>query len=177
MTINGPRILDLTAFDGLDGRRSHNHDSDLHLIRLALDLQLDAMLLTLGAAAHADSRGPEGRADVPWRRWLTEDLELARTLAAVLMEGEAAPVPGLGGGVAHVSLETSLEDLVARYTSMARLLSGVLDTSHRGEPWRAPAAEALTRCRLRLDELHQHRQEAIVASAVPAGFLPGELLG
>src|SRR5512143_2204062 len=101
MTFDDRRILDLTPFDRYDDRRGRNDCSDLHLLRLALDLQLDAMLLALGAAAHADSRGDDERLDVPWRRWLAEDLELARTLAAALVEGEAAPVPGLGGGVAH----------------------------------------------------------------------------
>ena len=101
MTFSDPRVLDLTAFDGHDDRRGRNDASDLHMIRLALDLQLDAMLLTLGAAAHAESRGSDGSEDVPWRRWLGEDLELARTLAAALVEGDAAPVPGMGAGVAE----------------------------------------------------------------------------
>jgi len=178
MTINDPRLLDLTAFDGHDDRRSRNDGAgDLHMLRLALDLQLDAMLLTLGAVAHAESRGADGTEDVPWRRWLAEDLELARTLAVALVEGETAPVPGLGGGFAAADRQKSLENLVARYTSMEKLLGGVLDRPHRGEAWRVAAGEALARCRARLEELHEHRKEAIAATAARTEFLPGELLG
>jgi len=179
MTVNEPRVLDLTAFDGREARRTRStgSSSDLHLLRLALDLQLDAMLLTLGAAAHADTRGDGPGRAVPWRRWLGEDLELARTLAAALLEGESAPVPGLGGGFANARVETSLENLVARYVSMENLLGGLLERPADGQPWRPAAVEALQRCRHRLVELHAHRREVIAASAVPSGFLPGELLG
>jgi hypothetical protein len=177
MTFNDPRILDLTAFDGHDGRRNRSAGGDLHMLRLALDLQLDALLLTLGAAAHAESRGEGDGGTVPWQRWLVEDLELARTLAAALLEGETAPVPGLGGGFANASVETSLENLVARYTSMENLLTGVIDRPNHGQPWRAAAGQALTRCRARLEELHAHRRSVITASTSDPGFLPGELLG
>ena len=177
MTFNDPRILDLTAFDGHDDRQPRTGSGDLHLLRLALDLQLDAMLLTLGTAAHAESRGELCEDAVPWRRWLGEDLELARTLAAALLEGEAAPVPGLGGGFANTSVETSLENLVARYSSMEKLLVGVLDRPQHGQPWRGAAGDALNRCRARLGELHGHRRDVITATPVPTGFLPGELLG
>jgi hypothetical protein len=177
MSINDPRILDLTAFDTHDGTRARSDSGDLHVLRLALDLQLDAMLLTLGAAAQAESRSVQSDEGVPWRRWLVEDLELARALAVVLLEGETAPVPGLGGSVADTNVETALENLVARYSSMENLLNGVLERPHRGQLWRPAVTEALCRCRARLEELHQHRREVIAATAGRAGFLPGELLG
>jgi hypothetical protein len=194
MTFNDPRILDLTAFDGHDDARNVDGcGSEPPQLRLALDLQLDAMLLTLGAAAHAESgvdlvhrgddraRGDDvARGDVPWRRWLVEDLELARMLAAVLLEWETAPVPGFGGGFAPTTVETSLENLVARYSSMETLLSGLLDRAHCGQAWRAAATESLSRCRARLDELHRHRRAVITERAAhtcgPASETSGELL-
>jgi hypothetical protein len=146
------------------------------MLRLALDLQLDAMLLTLGAAAHAESRrDPELR--TPWKRWLVEDLELAAALATALVDADGAPVPGLGGGLAHGTLESSLENLTARFENMENLLVSVLDRPGTG-PWRGAAAEALERCRARLAELHHHRRDAI-AAVVPARSAshPGEWLG
>jgi hypothetical protein len=177
MTANDPRVLDLTAFDRPDGRSDRANECDLHTLRLALDLQLDAMLMTLGAAAHAQSRGDDEEVGVPWRRWLVEDLELARTLAAALLEGETAAVPGLGGGFANTTVETSLENLAARYTSMEGLLIGVLARPHTGQSWRGAATDALHRCRRRLVELHEHRRVVITASSGRTAFLPGELLG
>jgi hypothetical protein len=177
MTTSDPRVLDLTTYDSPQSRHGRPHGSDLHLLRLTLDLQLDAMLLTLGAAAHAESRGDDVEGGVPWRRWLVEDLELARTLAAVLLEGEAAPVPGLGGGFSNSTIDTSLENLAARYASMEDLLGSLLERPQQGQPWRAAAAQALCHCRARLDELHGHRREMLSTVAGRTSFLPGELLG
>lgn len=179
MTFHDPRLLDLTAFDVPGERRSTTSGGDLHLLRLALDLQLDAMLLTLGASAHADARAGDEPGFVPWRRWLVEDLELARTLTAAILDGESGPAPGLGGGggVAALDVRTSLENLVARYTSMESLLVDVLARPQAGQSLRAAASEALGRCRARLGELHDHRREAISASAGRTSFIPGELLG
>lgn len=177
MTLPDPRVLDLTAFDRADDRQPRSDHGDLHILRLALDLQLDAMLLTLGASAHAESRGePEG--PTPWRRWLVEDLELATALATALVDGDSAPVPGLGGGLAHTSIESSLDTLAARYESMENLLVGILERPASGQPWRNAAGEALHRCRNRLAELHRHRRNAISAVAVSSvPSLPGEWLG
>jgi hypothetical protein len=176
MTIEERRLLDLTLLERqADPRRAD--PSDLHTLRLALDLQLDAMLLTLGAAAHSEAKGENPDRGVPWRRWLVEDLDLARALAATLLEGEAAPVPGLGGGFAGASVETSLENLSARYESMEKLLLGVLERPAVGQRWRGPAAEALHRCKARLAELHEHRKLVISSTSRVRTFLPGELLG
>lgn len=174
---NDPRTVDLAAFDSAAQRNGRADPSDLHMLRLALDLQLDAMLLTLGAAAHGQAQGEDCEDGIPWRRWLVEDLELARALAATLLEGEATPVPGLGGKFANASAEASLENLVVRYESMERLLIGVLDRQTHGQHWRAPAVEALHRCRARLSELHGHRQLVISSSTPQPSYLPGELLG
>jgi hypothetical protein len=177
MTAPDPRVLDLTAFDRADARSPRSDHGDLHLMRLALDLQLDALLLTLGASAHAESRG-EAESLTPWRRWLVEDLELATTLAAALVDGESAPLPGLGGGLAHSSLESSLENLTARYESMENLLVGLLDRPAAGQTWRGAAGEALQRCRARLEEIHRHRRDAIASVALlRTSSLPGEWLG
>lgn len=177
MTSPDPRVLDLTAFDCPDDRRPRLDHADLHMLRLALDLQLDALLLTLGAAAHAETRG-DSADTVPWRRWLIEDLELARTLATVLVDCDGSPLPALGGGLAHGAVTTSLDNLAARYESMERLLTGVLDRPTNGQQWRGGAGDALTRCRSRLVELHRHRQVAIAAAATSrTTSLPGEWLG
>ncbi|HEX2805570.1 MAG TPA: hypothetical protein VHN80_05320 [Kineosporiaceae bacterium] len=181
MTTNDPSVVDLTAFDrpfhGAGDRCARPDPSELHILRLALDLQLDAMLLTLGASAHAETLGEPEQDAVPWRRWLVEDLDLARTLAATLLEGEAAPVTGLGGGFANGKIDTSLDNLVARYESMEHLLSSALDRPVSGQHWRGAAAEALHRCRARLTELHHHRRLVIASASHHHTFLPGELLG
>jgi hypothetical protein len=177
MTLPDHRILDLTNFERPDDRPSKSDHSDLHMLRLALDLQLDAMMLTLGSAAQAENRGELRDDGVPWQRWLVEDLELARALAGALLEGDAAPVPGLGVGFASSSVSSALDKLAARYESMENLLSGVLDAPSRNQAWRPAASEALHRCRARLDELHRHRRDVIASSATRTTFLPGELLG
>jgi hypothetical protein len=198
MTSNNPRVLDLTAFDRPGERRPLPDHSELYLLRLALDLQLDALLLTLGAAARAEVRGGAratavgGHATVqatagttvpsddavPWRRWLGEDVELARMLAGVLVEGEGNPFPTLEDGVARSAESATLDDLAARYESMEDLLVGVLERPSAGQHWRGSAAEALQRCRDRIAELRRHRRAAIaLAAASRTSYLPGEWLG
>jgi hypothetical protein len=130
------------------------------------------MLLTLGASAQAGEDSA-----IPWRRWLAEDLEVARLLTAALFDNEAAPPPGLGGGFSPVGIPRALEELGARDSSMEQILSGLLGLPYRGQAWRPAATEALRRCRVRLDEVHTCRRAAIAASATRTGFLPGELLG
>jgi hypothetical protein len=146
-----------------------------HLLRLCLDLQLDAMLLTLGALA-ADP-GPDGAA--PWRRWVTEDVDLACKLAGEALAGKAALPPTLGSDLGHAMPVTAIDDLVARYTSMI----GLLDDARRVEGGFRPAglADAIARCEARLDELHRYRLVNTPATGldlrVEHQFLPGELLG
>ncbi|MDQ1286627.1 MAG: hypothetical protein QG622_192 [Actinomycetota bacterium] len=177
MTSPDRRIVDLTTFDRPDAHRSPSEQGDVHLLRLVLDLQLDALLLTLGAAAHAESRR-DSSGSVPWRRWLVEDLELARALAGVLVDGEVSPLPALGGGLAPNAVATALDNLAVRYESMENLLTSVLDRRTGGQPWRGAASEALARCRKRLAELQHCRRTVIAADAVArTPFLPGEWLG
>jgi hypothetical protein len=181
MTSPDPRPLDLTGFDtGFDPHddpQSRADRGDLRLLRLALDLQLDAILLTLGAAAHAETRGASSHR-TPWRRWLVEDLDLARSLATALVDGDGPPVPGLGDSLSHAGIGASLDNLATRFENMENLLAGALDRPSSGQPRRGVVGEALQRCRTRLSELRRHRrQEIAVAAAASAPSLPGEWLG
>jgi hypothetical protein len=164
-------------------------ESAAHLLRLCLDLQLDAMLLTLGALA-TDPAGDGATTSVsptvpvpgaiPWRRWITEDVDLACKLAREAMAGGAALPPTLGSDLAHAVPVTTIDDLVARYRSMIGLLG---DLSRRSEGTARPVGldEAMNRCEARLAELRGHR----LVETPPTGmdlrgeqhFLPGELLG
>jgi hypothetical protein len=155
----------------------------VHLLRLCLDLQLDALLLTLGALAADPTEGDPASAPaaaIPWRRWIGEDVDLACELARETLAGNAALPPMLGSDLGHAMPATTIDDLVARYSSMLGLLG---DLSRRAEGSARPAGldEALTRCEARLAELRGHR----LVATPPAGldlrttqhFLPGELLG
>jgi hypothetical protein len=151
----------------------HTQDQgDLHFLRLALDLQVDAMLLALGAAAHADDE------QIPWRRWVVEDLDVARMLARTILSEHVEPPTVMGTGMLGTDAEAALDDLIARYSSMHDLLGDVLRRPYAGQPWRRTAHEAFDRCAARLDELHRHRGTASVRTAHRCPeFLPGELLG
>ncbi|HYJ76875.1 MAG TPA: hypothetical protein VEV65_14805 [Kineosporiaceae bacterium] len=164
-------------------------ESAAHLLRLCLDLQLDALLLTLGAlaadpgadtaVAPASSTAPVPGA-IPWRRWITDDVDLACKLAREAMAGGAALPPTLGSDLGHAVPVTTIDDLVARYSSMLGLLG---DLSHRTEGTARPVGldEAIIRCEARLGELRGHR----LVETPPTGidlraehhYLPGELLG
>ena len=161
--------------------------SAAHLLRLCLDLQLDALLLTLGALAvdtapedAPASATPASASGIPWRRWIGEDVDLACRLAAEALAGNAALPPTLGSDLSHAVPVTTIDDLVARYSSMLGLLA---DLSRRSDgPGRPPALdEAMARCEARLSELRGHK----LVHTPPTGidlreqhqFLPGELLG
>jgi hypothetical protein len=157
------------------------------MLRAALNLQLDAMLVTLGAAARARSRG-EPESGTPWSRWLVEDLDLARALATTLAEGDDVPsAHGLGGSLASTDVETAFDHLVARFENLQNLLVGVLSPSAQDSVPNPPVhdrprgyvADALRRCRTRLTELHRCRREAVAEHPLTPHprFLPGEWLG
>src|SRR3954447_6468563 len=161
--------------------------SAAHLLRLCLDLQLDALLLTLGALA-VDTSPEDGPASdtsvsasgIPWRRWIGEDVDPACELAAAALAGNAALPPTLGSDLSHAVPVSTIDDLVARYSSMLGLLG---DLSRRSEGTARPAGldEALTRCEARLAELRGHRLVETPPSGldlrVEQHYLPGELLG
>ncbi len=159
--------------------------SDLHVLRLCLDLQLDALLVTVGAAS-SQSQGSEP----PWRRWVNEDIQLACSLTADAQTGGAGPPSGLGSDLDRAIPSTTEDGLHARYTSMAALLSGLISrprdegAGQEDQPyeWRSRAAKALWHCRERLAELEMHpwRRPVHRASDRPPAeptYLPGELLG
>ncbi len=159
--------------------------SGLHVLRLCLDLQLDALLLTVGAASSESARSQP-----PWHRWMNEDIQLACDLMADAQTGGAGPPSGLGSDLDRDVPSTTEDGLHARYTSMAALLSGLLSRPRRdgaGQPeqpyeWRSRVATALQHCRERLAELEAHPWRPPVhpaAGRLPAAptYLPGELLG
>jgi hypothetical protein len=182
-------------------------ETDAHLLRLCLDLQLDALLLALGAASAQELRDlgtPPGGADrpttevVPWRRWVDEDVDLAAGLAADAMAGRATLPPTLGTDLGHEVPAAVIDNLVARYESMHNLLGDLLrrDLTVDDERRHPRVLVALRRCRARLDELHRYRlaatpprgvrlDTAVPSAARPDGptadkdraYLPGELLG
>jgi hypothetical protein len=184
------------------GERAGDRAPEGFVLRLCLDLQLDAMLLTLGAAAlGADgaslgARQPESatreRAEaaggwnlVPgrrWRSWLDEDIDVACRLAAqVVASGTSLPAI-LGLDPAKNVPSGLLDDLVARYEAMWSLLDDIDDrglTRPGGNGTRVPEG-AREHCCRRLDWLRCARR-VVPVERVPAGapvaFLPGELLG
>jgi hypothetical protein len=174
------RVIDLTALEDADRAASRSSGgSELHLLRLALDLQIDALLLTLGAAAR-DGEDEDRHPEVPWRSWLVDDLDLARAMATVILETDVTPSPALGPGLAAIPVGSALDNLVARYESIDQLLTQLLRRPPAGQPWRPAAKEALARCRSRLNELNGHRAALAATSAQASSgrhFLPGELLG
>lgn len=190
-----PVTIDLTAVEAQQRpqQRPRADETDAHLLRLCLDLQLDALLLTLGAVAAEQQRHDDGQvADaVPWRRWVAEDVDLAATLAADAMAGRASLPPTLGSELDHQVPATVVDDLEARYASMRALLTDLLhrDTGRTDDTWRPRVRDALNRCGSRLVELRAHRLAATPPQGVrlPAlsgsplapehEYLPGELLG
>ncbi len=119
-------------------------ESEAHLLRLCLDLQLDSLLLTLGALAVDPASDAHGPGAIPWRRWIGEDVDLACTLASDALAGNAALPPTLGSDLAHALPVTTIDDLVARYTSMRGLLADLARRAGGASPGprrrRAPPA-------------------------------------
>jgi hypothetical protein len=177
-------------------------ERDTHLLRLSLDLQLDAMLLVLGASAVGR---PEDA--MPWRRWLEEDVDLAWELTTTALAVHGGLPPSLGPDLATADPRRLTEDLLARYTSMCSLLEDLLareagrsedasvdvrDPDGTGPVWHEHIRAALGRYQTRVDELRAHQSAlargsgrpverpsapASVARPPTRAYLPGELLG
>jgi hypothetical protein len=159
--------------------------SDLHVLRLCLDLQLDALLLTVGAASsHPNGSRP------PWRRWVNEDIQAACSLAAQAHTGSAGPPSGLGSDLDRAAPHTTENGLHARYTSMVALLSGLIcrprtedvGQEHRPQQGTPGMVKALEHYQERLAELETHpwRPPSNHDADRPrpeGSYLPGELLG
>ncbi len=159
---------------------------ELHHLRLALDIQVEAMLLTLTATAR-DETGL-----VPWQRWLLEDLESARQLTAALVAADVEPSPALAGSTLGGGTDTAelLDTMVAQYTSMNDLLCEALAHPDDGQSWRRVATHVRARCRSRIEELHAQRSAALQRAALATDLerelrtssgvgstVPGEMLG
>jgi len=177
-------------------------ERDTHLLRLSLDLQLDAMLLVLGASAVGN---PEDA--MPWRRWLEEDVDLARALTTTALAVQGDLPSSLGSDPAAAQPAQITENLLARYTSMCGLLEDLLARAERrvidltegagGPAWHGQVRAALVRYQGRVAELRAHQVALSRGSAhvvdepkppAPAPalapephhrspYLPGELLG
>ena len=174
-------------------------DDQLYMLKLTLELQVEALLLALGSSAVA-ARGDRGRpaetpptmslttsrlapgstsrpADLPWDKWLAEDLELASALTRDCVE-DGVPLPssmglvGLGGSTGVV------ESLAARYSAMAAVVEEMLARTD-AELHSAAAArlvETRARCEERLDALIGESPEG-AAQRLFGPAEPGHYLG
>jgi hypothetical protein len=200
MTTTHPALLEQASgsmsrsIAGMGHITRDGDDRGAHLLRLVLDLQLDALLLGLGAAAVEATRmtsavpSPvEPSATVPpWPRWAIEDIDLARTLAAETVHSGAALPATLGPEPGAQEEQIVLRRLIARYESMRDLLGDLLTRTARPQPGGQPAGqthlhELMAHCQNRLVELRDltrpelGRRKASYPSEHE--FLPGELLG
>lgn len=96
--------------------------AQLHRLRLAQELQLDALRLAFTASA-LDS-------DRPWRSWMAADLDRALGLASALTALTADLVPGgpvPAGAPARTAAEDATADLLISYRTIGTLLGELLD--------------------------------------------------
>jgi hypothetical protein len=119
-----------------------------HLARLCLDLQVDALLLTLGAGAVTEP----GREALPWRRWLTEDVTLAVELARTALAGGDC-LPGSLGGTAQGQVDRLVDDLSAHYLAMHTMLADLAGSRFGAGRPGDRLGQALEHCHRRLQEL------------------------
>jgi hypothetical protein len=142
-------------------------DDQFYLLKLCLELQLEALLLAVGASAVASSSGRVGdrvvtgtsraassSTDLPWTTWLTEDLELTRALTRDCVE-DGIPLPSTMGLPAGSESSSAVDALAARYSAMAAVVGEMIErTDPRSHPLAvARLAETLSRCEERLDQL------------------------
>ena len=172
---------------------------DSYLLRLCLDLQLDAAMLTLGAAARdtivrdghrdggsviprpaAPASSVFGDLPIPWRRWLNEDVDQICTLAASLPEGPPVLPAGRDSGFAEGRARRVLAELRERYEAIREVLAEVLSQpgpDGDGDTWQPRIRDAQAHCQARLRELTEFGGPAPAPAPVPVRFRPGELLG
>jgi hypothetical protein len=166
---HSPRTPDPTPTSGARTGPADLDPSLSHLLRLSLDLQLDALLFMLGAVAthpedparsevtivDLDAADGEPQLVLPWRRWMTEDLELSRRLASTAVNIGLTLPPTLGRAGRHEDSRQVADDLVARYEFMANLLDDLLERAALSTPriLLEPVADALVRTKRRLEQL------------------------
>jgi hypothetical protein len=153
-------------------RRPHK-PGDAYLLRLCLDLKLDALLLALGAAASdpacptscppasgstdlpmgglltADRDADDGlppTALPPWQRWLHEDVEVTLALARALLAW-GGPLPS---SLAHAGGLTATPEVLDRlqtcHVELRSLLGEVTETT-QAEPASGAGADAESQLR------------------------------
>jgi hypothetical protein len=211
----------------LDGGPRSSDSDDAYLLRLCLDLKLDVLLLTLGAAATdpacqwppaapgegepqapdadppiddppidlaslAPVKDDDGQPDLPWERWLREDVDAVHALARELLAWGGCLPSSMSGGRTSSSALAVLERLEAFHIQLRELLvevevlrgNGAQPAVPRGVTSASSTSEqAVARhCRRRLAELQQYRTEltellAAQAAAAGARGHPGQFLG
>src|SRR3954451_10162271 len=131
-------------------------DDQLYLLKLCLELQVEALLLALGSSAVASHgrRPQEGRpagapsaADLPWEKWLVEGLGLACALTRDCVD-DGIPLPSSMGLVGTEGATGVVESLAARYSAMATVVGEMLDRTDARTHGHAVArlVEARERC-------------------------------
>jgi hypothetical protein len=158
-------------------------DDQLYMLKLCLELQLEALLLALGSSAVVSNTHPAhqdgGRPDptsLPWGRWLAEDLDLACALTKDCVD-DGIPLPSSIGLSAGTSASAVMESLAARYTAMAAVVDEMLErTDGRAHPVAVKRlAETRDHCSARLDALLGPARHAPVEQSPPTP--PGLYLG
>jgi hypothetical protein len=167
---------------------SSGGEAAAYVLRLCLDLQLDAMLLTLGAAVAGPATGGRGgRSTDPqvpavpegpvWRTWLDEDLDCIRGLAADVLAGGATLPASLGSELQLHSPGMLLSHLSARYEGICSLLDDLVAGGVASGELGASLDVTVAHCRRRLAELTAFRPGTAARHLGDHEFLPGELLG
>jgi hypothetical protein len=169
-------------------------DDQLYMLKLTLELQVEALLLALGSSAVAarggrHDQGENGRtapaalaaaapaADLPWQKWLAEDLELAGALTRDCVE-DGVPLPSSMGLAGSAGPGGVVESLAARYSAMAAVVGEMLDRTDVRAHASAVArlVETRARCEERLDALIGESPES-AAERFFAPAEPGHYLG
>ncbi len=131
----------------------HPSTAACHTLRLGVDLQVDTLLFTLAAAVSAGVHDEAPDSPLPWRRWLTEDLESALVLALDTVRRKGSLPSSLAAG--RPGGAAVLTDLVARYQALVDLVDLVDDAATGQQPARDVLA-VRDRYAARLRELARH---------------------